>query len=101
MAQIMKAEYTEIISEQQSDAIQFEELCIESVKGNAEDCVSVSLGYRRCKDFDEGNQPGQDFASVRGDKHYIVGVVADGVSQSFYGNLAAAYLSQFLLGYLW
>lgn len=59
------------------------------------------LGYRRCSEFDLNNQPGQDFAVMRIDDTYVVGIVADGVSQSFYGNLAAEWVSLFLINKLW
>lgn len=59
------------------------------------------LGYRRCSEFDLNNQPGQDFAVMRRDDTYVVGIVADGVSQSFYGNLAAEWVSLFLINKLW
>lgn len=61
----------------------------------------VCLGYRRCSEFDEGDQPGQDYAVVRCGGGYVVGVVADGVSRSFYGNLAAEYVSDWLVDELW
>lgn len=38
---------------------------------------------------------------MRGAEGYVVGVVADGVSQSFYGHLAAKYLAEHLLEFLW
>jgi hypothetical protein len=63
--------------------------------------VSVSLGYRRSADFDRANQPGQDYAIVRGGYGSVVGVVADGVSQSFYGHYAAEFVAERLLEYLW
>jgi hypothetical protein len=63
--------------------------------------VSVSLGYRRSADFDRANQPGQDYAIVRAGYGSVVGVVADGVSQSFYGHFAAEFVAERLLEYLW
>ena len=59
------------------------------------------LGYRRCFDFDPSNTAGQDFAAVRADAEYVVGIVADGVSQSFFGDIAAKQVSLFLLDELW
>jgi hypothetical protein len=50
------------------------------------------MGYRRSLGFDERNNPGQDYAVIRAESSYIVGIVADGVSQSFYGDLAAYHL---------
>ena len=86
-----------LLSEQQSSDSQFEELSLSS--GGLK--WVVSLGYRRWKDFDLGNQPGQDFAVVRGGVDHVVGVVADGVSQSFYGNIASKSLSTALVEMLW
>jgi hypothetical protein len=63
--------------------------------------ANVSVGYRRCFDFDENNQPGQDMVVVRGDDGYIAGIVTDGVGQSFYGNIAAKVLSEEILNWLW
>ena len=63
--------------------------------------VEVFLGYRRALEFDEKDLPGQDFVTVRGGDGYVVGVVTDGVSQSFYGDRAAKYLSPKLLERLW
>jgi hypothetical protein len=63
--------------------------------------IRVSLGYRRSTDFDRTNQPGQDYAIVRGGYGSVVGVVADGVSQSFYGHLAAQFVAEQLLEFLW
>src|SRR2546421_2423233 len=61
----------------------------------------VHIGYQRCCEFDEGDQPGQDYAVVRAGGGHIVGVVADGVSGSFYGNLAAEYVATWLMDELW
>src|SRR5215213_5656161 len=88
-------EYVEGKSEQQSYETQHLHLAVPSEA--AETAVHVYLGYRRCAEFDEGNQPGQDYAVVRVGDGYVVGVVADGVSRSFYGNLAAESLSTWLV----
>ena len=61
----------------------------------------VSVGYRRCHDFDAANKSGQDFAAVRYTSQFLVGVVADGVSRSFYGQVAATHVAEFLLKQLW
>lgn len=63
--------------------------------------VMVYCGYRRCRDFDATNSKGQDYYSVRAGDGYVVGVVADGVSQSFFGDLAAKAVGQFLVDFLW
>lgn len=63
--------------------------------------VRIAIGFRRCKDFDSSNAPGQDFAVVQTDGRYAAGVVADGVSQSFFGEIAARALAEALLRKLW
>lgn len=63
--------------------------------------IDVHLGFRRATDLDAADKPAQDYAVARGEDGYVVGIVADGVSQSFYGNLAAYSLSEQLLTYLW
>jgi hypothetical protein len=63
--------------------------------------LRLQLGYRRWKEFDAENHAGQDFCVLYSDGRRAAGVLADGVSQSFYGNLAAEYLATRLIGYLW
>ncbi|MBZ5533432.1 MAG: protein phosphatase 2C domain-containing protein [Acidobacteriia bacterium] len=63
--------------------------------------LEVQLGYRRYIDFDKTNASGQDAAGVRFDDSFLVGVIADGVSQSFFGDLAATHVSKWLLDKLW
>lgn len=63
--------------------------------------VDVQLGFRRSTDLDAADKAGQDYAAARGGDGYIVGIVADGVGQSFYGNLAASFIAEQLLEYLW
>src|SRR5215210_5431056 len=92
----------ELWSDQQSGEVQYERESFPIGRRGSDQKIDVFLGYRRSLDFDTRNNPGQDFAAVRGDNDgYVVGVVADGVSQSFYGNLAAYYLSESLLDTLW
>lgn len=61
----------------------------------------LALGYRRFRDFDPSNAPGQDFAALRVQQDHVVGLVVDGVSQSFFGDLAACQTGNELLSYLW
>jgi hypothetical protein len=63
--------------------------------------MRISLGYRRYRYCDKSDEPGQDFAIACWDRQYLVGVLADGVSQSFYGNLAAGHVCSWLLPQLW
>ena len=71
------------------------------VVGSAEFALDVRLAYRRCLEFDASDAPGQDAAAVRGDRSFVVAVVADGVGQSFFGNLAARHLCGWLIRTLW
>lgn len=90
----------EVISaEQCSREIQYKSVLVKIPDSNQE--ISVSLGYRRCYDFDKNDKSGQDFAAFFSDSGYVVGVVADGVSQSFYGEVAARSVSEWLLKTLW
>lgn len=87
------------MSRQESGEVQYRQFAI-PVPGSSQ-WVNVSLGYRRATEFDRANQPGQDYAVVRGGDGFVVGVVADGVSQSFYGHLAARVVAVRLLELLW
>lgn len=119
-------EFAELTSEQRSEEVQYGRFSIgtraKSQKGtrglfkhlstmkrfssvppsSGQKRVEALLGNRRSLDYDEGNHPGQDFAAVRGgDGGYVVGVVADGVSRSFYGNIAAYHVGKWLVNTLW
>lgn len=113
-------DFTELTSEQRSKEVQYGCFSVEtSVKRQnrvgtfltrfsiappdiGPERVKAFLGYRRSLDFDEEDHPGQDFAAVRGgDGGYVVGVVADGVSRSFYGHMAANHVGKWLLNMLW
>jgi|SRR4051812_22593433 len=63
--------------------------------------IGLGYGYRRFRDFDPPNAPGQDFAALRVQQDHVVGLVVDGVSQSFFGDLAACQTGNELLSYLW
>jgi hypothetical protein len=89
-----------LTSDQGSGEVQYKRFTV-AIPGNNQREVEVLLGYRRSVDFDEGDKYGQDYAVARGGNGYIVGVVADGVSQSFYGNLAAKKVSEWLVEHLW
>jgi serine/threonine protein phosphatase PrpC len=59
------------------------------------------LGYRRCCEYDnEDGGEGQDYAWLWASSRQVIGVVADGVSQSFYGQIAAQFLVKSLAPYL-
>jgi Protein phosphatase 2C len=86
-------------SEQRTEEVQYKPFSV-PVPGRR--CkIFVACGYRRCLDFDGKNAPGQDFAAVCTGQGFVVGVVADGVSQSFYGDLAADAVGKTLLKLLW
>ncbi len=86
-------------SEQRSGKVQYTPFQIRGLRGGIE--VTGAWGYRRCLDFEADNSCGQDFCAVRGDVGYVVGIVADGVSQSYYGDIAAREVSQKVMDYLW
>ena len=89
-----------LTSDQESGEVQYKRFTV-AIPGNNHSEVEVLLGYRRSVDFDEGDKSGQDYAIARGGNGYVVGVVADGVSQSFYGDLAAKKVSEWLVDHLW
>jgi hypothetical protein len=91
------ADYVEFRSTQRSSAVQFASLAISRPTHTAR----LAVGYRRCTEFDGGDSAGQDFVVVRVNPEHVVAVVADGVSQSFFGDLAAAHVAQALIDYLW
>src|SRR5258708_1037370 len=87
-------------AEQRSSSVQHNS-CSLHVPGGDEQ-VHMRLGYRRATDFDGTDDDGQDFAALRVSADgIVVGVIADGVSQSFFGGLAAARVGGDVLGELW
>lgn len=57
-------------------------------------------GHDRSADSIKGNQPGQDSLSVKWSKKRMAVTQCDGVSQSFFGDLAAEHLCQNLSEFL-
>jgi len=57
--------------------------------------------YARSADSRANNDPGQDFLCLREDGQRLVFALCDGVSQSFYGDLAARLLGEALVDWLW
>jgi len=57
--------------------------------------------YARSRDTREANSTGQDFIAYRYDLTKIAFAVCDGVSQSFFGDLAARFLGMRLVEWLW
>jgi len=62
--------------------------------------VSYRFAYARAADTRAAGDVGQDYLTVREDAHTFTFVLCDGVSQSFYGDLAARYLGDALLAWL-
>lgn len=97
--QVSKEGITQISAEQQISDIQYINSPF-TVPGQSHSHELI-LGYRRSLDFDADDKPGQDYATFRCGQGYVVGVVADGVSQSFYGDLAAHYIAKAMIKALW
>src|SRR4051812_13744902 len=57
-------------------------------------------GYRRCREYDPKDGEGQDEVVLFTDRQRVIAVLADGVSQSFYGQLAAEVVVRGLGDYL-
>jgi hypothetical protein len=91
--------YFELRAEQDVGRTQFGTFVVQVPPGGQR--LEGILGYRRCFDFDMTDGAGQDYAVLRGDSQYFVGVLADGVSQSFFGDIAATQVSEFLIDHLW
>lgn len=77
----------QIVAEQVQSRVQYKVCSISNPNDGA--TWSVALGYRRFREFDQGDHAGQDWCAVGAGGGRCVGVVADGVSQSFMGDLAA------------
>jgi hypothetical protein len=56
--------------------------------------------YNRSRDSRQHDAPGQDFVAYTYDAERITFAVCDGVSQSFYGDLAARFLGEHLVAWL-
>lgn len=92
-----RARYTAIAS-QQSGAVQFISRAVAPPPGGAP--WRIALGYRRFREFDQGNYAGQDWCALGVEQGRCVGVVTDGVSQSFMGDIAAQRAGAALWGRL-
>ncbi|MGQ9804408.1 MAG: protein phosphatase 2C domain-containing protein, partial [Anaerolineae bacterium] len=57
--------------------------------------------YARSADSRAADDPGQDFLIIREDGVRLCFALCDGVSQSFYGDLAARLLGEALVDWLW
>lgn len=61
----------------------------------------VRFGYSRAKESRENDDQGQDYVEFRIDRERLAFALCDGVSQSFYGDIAARYLGDELVAWLW
>lgn len=86
-----------LAADPESGAVQFATRRVDGGGG----ALRLTLGYRRSADFDPRDDAGQDHAVVRGGPGRAVGVVADGVSQSFFGDIAARCVAEGLADFLW
>ena len=57
--------------------------------------------YARSSDCRQSGDPGQDYIALRQDRRRLAFALCDGVSQSFYGDLAARFLGDALVTWLW
>lgn len=57
--------------------------------------------YARSSECQTAHDPGQDYLTVRQSDEALVFALCDGVSQSFFGELAARFLGDALLDWLW
>ena len=62
---------------------------------------SYRYAYARSADTAAASDIGQDYLALRHDDRTFVFALCDGVSQSFYGNLAARLLGDALVTWLW
>ncbi|MEA2559827.1 MAG: hypothetical protein QOH06_1331 [Acidobacteriota bacterium] len=85
-------------SVQRSGEVQYKQLPLPFSKDLE---ISVACGFRRSRDLDARDGRGQDYVAVHAGGGYVVGVLADGVSQSFFGDLAAREVAVPLADLLW
>lgn len=88
----------EFLAEQRTSRVQYDQHRRELSDGRV---VRVVAGFRRDSNFDQEDKPGEDYCAVRCDDRHAVVVVADGVSESFVGSLAARAVGAALLDILW
>lgn len=65
-----------------------------------EDPFTIKYGYARASETVQMNERGQDYLAFQGDGKSISFVVCDGVSLSFFGDVAAEFLAGKLLNWL-
>lgn len=64
-------------------------------------CYRLRYAYFRSLDCQWQNTRGQDYLELRCEESQVAVAVADGVGQSFYGDLAARLIGARLLAWLW
>jgi len=64
------------------------------------EAVPYRFAYARAADTRAADDVGQDYLTVREDAHTFIFALCDGVSQSFFGDLAARYLGDALVAWL-
>src|SRR3954454_2627255 len=62
--------------------------------------AALTYLYDRSRDSKKNNAPGQDFIAFRCTDSRLIFAVCDGVSQSFYGDLAARFVGERLVNWL-
>lgn len=62
---------------------------------------SYRYAYARSADTAAAGDVGQDYLALRHDDRTFVFALCDGVSQSFYGNIAGRFLGDALIAWLW
>jgi serine/threonine protein phosphatase PrpC len=62
--------------------------------------VMLTYLYDRSRDSQQAGARGQDFIAFCGDEKRLAFAICDGVSQSFYGDLAARFLGEKLVAWL-
>lgn len=63
--------------------------------------AQLLYGFQRAKELKESGQPGQDHLAFCYNQNKLTFSVCDGVSQSFYGNLASKMLGDSLVNLMW
>ncbi|PJF34425.1 MAG: hypothetical protein CUN49_15725, partial [Candidatus Thermofonsia Clade 1 bacterium] len=62
--------------------------------------VMLTYLYDRSRDSQQAGARGQDFIAFCGNEKRLAFAICDGVSQSFYGDLAARFLGEKLVAWL-
>lgn len=64
------------------------------------DEYSFRYAYARSTDTKNAAEPGQDYLTICANQSYIAFALCDGVSQSYYGELASQFIGEVLLNWL-